>query len=60
MEWRILMREKERRKNKAFEAFFPGCDTTFVHVDYLGKILSGKLTYGRTYGILLAAMSASV
>lgn len=60
MEWRILIREKERRKNKAFEAFFAGCDTTFVHVDYLGKILSGKLTYGRTYGILLAAMSASV
>lgn len=59
MEWRILISEKERRKNKAFEAF-AGCNATFVHVNYLGKILSGKLTYGRTYGILLAAMSASV
>ena len=36
MEWRMSIREKERRNNRAFLAFeivFAGCDTTFVHVD---------------------------
>lgn len=46
MEWRMSIREKERRNNRAFLAFqtlFAGCESTLIHVDYIGDDFVGHM-----------------
>ena len=46
MEWRMSIREKERRNNRAFlafQTFFTGCGAPFIHVDYIGDDFVGHM-----------------